>query len=77
MTILTYTYADLDRIFRRERLISEEELLNMWRINKRTLRALVNGHDRRGVHLPAVRFSAKQIAFRLADVMRVEQELWG
>jgi hypothetical protein len=73
----TYSDRDLDHIFKREPLITEKQLLEMWPITKRRLRAIVNGHGPDGVHLPAVRFSAKQIAFRPSDVARVEKALWG
>ncbi len=77
MSTRTYTDADLDRIFKRERLLTEDELLVMWPVTKRKLREIVNGNGPRGVHLPAVRFSAKQLLFRPADVARVEKALWG
>ena len=71
----TYTDDELDQVFRRQPLISEEELLAMWPITKRKLRELQAGRHPSGVHLPAVKFSGKQRAFRPADVARVQRAL--
>ena len=61
----------------RREAVAPEMLMDRWMISKKELLKIVKGHHRSGVHLPALRFGSKTIRFRLADVVRVEYELYG
>ena len=53
-TYKAYTAEEADNILAAAPLMTEAQLMRRWQCGKRWLRALVNGHDPRGVHLPAV-----------------------
>ena len=73
----TYANEEADAISNGEKLVAPEMLMDRWMISRKELLKIVNGHHRSGVHLPALRFGSKTIRFRLADVVRVEYELYG
>ena len=55
--------------------VFETQVMARWQCKKRWLRALINGHHPKGIYLPAVRLSAKELRFRARDVIKVEEQL--
>jgi hypothetical protein len=76
-TFEDYASEESDAIANGDRLVAPEMLRDRWGISQKELLKIVNGIHRSGVHLPALRFGSKTMRFRLADVVRVEYEIYG
>ena len=70
-----YSAEEAEAILDAAPLLTETQVMARWQCKKRWLRALINGHHPKGIYLPAVRLSARELRFRARDVIKVEEQL--
>ena len=72
---LRYFEEESEAILKRgEVLLTADDLAGRWRVSRREIFAMARGEHPR-VHLPAYRFSRKQVRFRLLDILCTEHQL--
>ena len=75
-TLQEYASQEAGCVLNGDKLVAPEQLEERWGVSRAELRRMWRG-EVSGVYLPPLRFGQRTIRFRLADVLRVEWELYG